>query len=139
MGLWCQGALWRYRGFSPNCHRPPGSGDPGCSCWSTGRFALDEGGRLFVPDVFRFSVGVLDANGNELLRFGRYGNFDEPAGNGSGGGSKAASGTPQPGIPVAWPTGVAVAGDRAYVLDRINRRIVVVRLGCRAEESCAVN
>ncbi len=87
----------------------------------------------------RFSVGVLDAGGNEIVRFGRYGNIDEPARNGVGGSPKAASGTPQSGIPFAWPTGVSVAGDRAYVLDRINRRIVVVRLGCRAEESCAVN
>jgi NHL repeat len=129
VGIWCQGALWRYRGFSPNCHRPPRSGDPGCSCWSTGRFSLDESGRLFVPDVFRFSIGVLDANGNEIMRFGKYGNIDSAG---------PRSSIPTPDIPLAWPTGVAVAGNKAYVLDRINRRIVIVNLTYRTEELCSV-
>jgi hypothetical protein len=33
---------------------------------------------------------------------------------------------------------VTVSGDTAYVLDRINRRIVAVKLTCAAEASCEV-
>jgi sugar lactone lactonase YvrE len=127
--VWVKGALWRYRGFAPVATRTEGWGDPGCSCWSNGRFALDDYGRLFVPDVLRFSIGVLDANGNEMARFGGYGNVDSA-------GPKSAA--PAPEIPFAWPTGVAVSGDTAYVLDRINRRIVAVKLTCVAEASCEV-
>jgi len=126
--VWLEGALWRYNGFALCTNRTQSYGDPGCSCW-TGRFALDEHGRLFVPDVFRFSVGVVDVNGNEITRFGGYGNVD------SAGPDRA---IPEPEIPVAWCNTVAVGGGRVYIADRINRRIAVVQLTCAAEKTCRI-
>ena len=123
--VWEKGALWRYHSFALCSNRTESSGDPTCSCW-TGRFAIDESDRLFVPDVFRFSIGVLDANGNELARFGQYGNMDSA-------GPKSA--IPTPAIPFAWPDSVAVGAGKAYVVDRLSRRIAVLKLTCAAEES----
>jgi hypothetical protein len=126
--VWCQGALWNYRGFALCANRTENSGDPTCSCM-TSRFCLDEHERLFVPDVFRFSVIVLDSSGNEVTRIGAYGNADSA-------GPKSA--LPEPKIPLAFPNAVAVGGGKAYILDRKSRRIVVVRLTCAAEATCAV-
>lgn len=126
--VWEKGALWRYPGFALCSNRTETSGDPTCSCWG-GRIALDESDRLFVPDVFRFSVGVLDVNGNELVRFGQYGNMDSAG---------RESSIPEPGIPLGWANTVAVGGGKAYVADRLNRRIVVVNLTCAAEETLAL-
>ncbi|HOX07288.1 MAG TPA: SMP-30/gluconolactonase/LRE family protein [Planctomycetota bacterium] len=127
--VWIKGATWRFSGFAPVATRAEGWGDPGCACWSNGRFALDGYGRLFVPDVLRYSIGVIDANANELARFGGYGNVDSVGAKGP---------IPSPEIPFAWPTGVCLAGDTAYVLDRINRRIAAVKLTCAAEAICDV-
>jgi hypothetical protein len=95
----------------------------------TSRFDMDEYGRLFVPDVFRFSVGVVDAAGNEITRFGAYGNVD------SAGSSSA---VPTPDIPFGSPNAVAVSGDNVYVADRKNRRVVVMRLRHAAEQTCPI-
>ena len=126
--VWLKGAVWRRPGFALCTNRTQSYGDPGCSCW-TGRFAIDEFDRLFVPDVFRFSVGILDSNGNELARFGEYGNVDS-AGPGSA--------IPQPAIPFAWCNAVAVGAGKVYVADRINRRIAELDLTCAAQAECAV-
>ncbi len=126
--VWLDGALWKYVGFSLAPNRSENWGDPACSCW-TGRFAMDEHERLFVPDVFRFSIGVLDTNGNEILRFGEYGNVDS-AGLGSA--------LPEPAIPLGWPCYVSVGGDRVYISDRLNRRIAIVKLTYALEATCLV-
>jgi DNA-binding beta-propeller fold protein YncE len=126
--VWEKGTLWRYQGFALCSNRTESSGDPTCSCW-TGRFGLDESGLLFVPDVFRFSVGVLDAHGNELTRFGAYGNVDSA-------GPKSA--VPAPDIPVAWANTVAVGGGKVYLADRINRRIAVINLTYAATETAVI-
>jgi sugar lactone lactonase YvrE len=123
--VWGAGFLWESRGFALNPNRTESWGDPACSCM-TSRFCMDEHERLFVPDCFRFSIGVLDTNGNEIMRFGEYGGVDDVGGRGG------------PAIPFGWPNAVAVAGDRAYVADRKNRRIVVVRLTRQAEATAAV-
>lgn len=126
--VWLKGNLWKYVGFALAPNRDESWGDPACSCW-TGRFAMDEHQRLFVPDVFRFSVGVLDANGNEIMRFGEYGNVDS-AGPGSA--------ILEPAIPLGWACYVTVGADKAYVSDRLNRRIAVVKLTYAAEATCPV-
>ena len=46
-----------------------------CVCRQS-HLAVDEYGRVFAPNVFRFSVEMLDTNGNQLARIGRYGNAD---------------------------------------------------------------
>ena len=95
----------------------------------TSRFDMDEYGRLFVPDVFRFSIGVVDSAGNEIARFGGYGNVDSAG---------ASSAVPVPAIPLGFPNAVAAAGDNVYVADRKNRRIVAVKLTHALEHVCPI-
>jgi hypothetical protein len=123
------GAAWSYHGFS-NC---PGSGDgpkpdPGCVCFPS-HFCVDGFGRVYVPDVLRFSVQVIDSAGNFLDRIGKYGNQDS-----AGAGSRV----PEPAIPFAWPSAVAAAEDALYVADAVNRRAVEVRLEYAASVECTV-
>ncbi len=67
--------------------------------------------------------------GNEIWWFGGYGNQDA-AGPGSA--------IPTPEVPLHWPYAVAVGPFKAHVGDRLNRRVVVVRLEHAAQESCPV-
>jgi len=48
-----------------------------CHCGSQSRFALDYFARSFLPEVDRCSVLAIDANNNEIVRIGRYGNIDD--------------------------------------------------------------
>lgn len=84
------------------------------------RFDVDGYGRCFFPDAARFRCGVLDANGNLIVWFGDYGNADS-AGPGSA--------VPSPAIPFCWPYTIEAGDDgMVYVGDRMNRRVVAVRL-----------
>ena len=74
------------------------------------RFSVDDYGRLFVPDVFRFCVHVLDGSGNVIARLGRYGNADDP------------------GASLAWGAYVCAAGGKLFISDMANRRVSIVRL-----------
>jgi len=87
---------------------------------------VDGFGRSFFPDAGRCRVGVVDTAGNELTWFGKYGNQD------SGG---PASAVPTPEIPLWWPQAVAVGDDAVYIGDRLNRRVVRVKLLYAAEET----
>lgn len=93
-------------------------GDPGCNCY-TARFAVDKHDRIIYPEAMRFSVRMVDANRNEILRFGEYGNIDQRGPGGS---------VPSPEIPFAWPMFVRQANGKLYVSDIANHRIVRVRL-----------
>ncbi|HUS90424.1 MAG TPA: hypothetical protein VM695_01195 [Phycisphaerae bacterium] len=99
-----------------------------CVCTKP-RFDVDEFGRLAIPNAITFSVRILDNAGNELLRFGHYGNYDA---RGPG------SAEPRPAVPLGWPTNVAVIGDRVFVADVLNHRIARVDLTFAAEASCPV-
>jgi len=125
LSLRIENALWvRRAGYvSINDTR-----EAGCQCENT-RFDVDDYGRLFVPDLYRFRVMVLDAAGNELTHFGGYGNMDNRG---------PASARPTPAIPYGWPIGVELAGDRVIVTDLTNRRVVVARLTCAATATCDV-
>jgi hypothetical protein len=81
---------------------------------------------VWVPDLGRFRVSVLDTNGNDLTHFGRYGNADAPVKPG------------QKAIPFAWLIGVGVSDKYAYMGDSINRRLLRAKLVYAAEETCAV-
>jgi hypothetical protein len=126
--VFVSGAEWRYGGFGPVPDGTRNWGDPSCAC-TTGRFATDGFGRLFAPNVFRFSVEMLDAAGNHLARIGRYGNADSAG---------AASKVPRPEIAFAFPGCVAAAGGKLYVSDPANRRITVVGFEHAAEATCPV-
>ncbi len=107
------GALWHFRGYGPV---PPGNlnwGDPSCTCMGA-RFSVDDFGRLYVPDAFRFAVNVLDPAGNLIGRIGRYGNPDDP------------------GIRLAWSAYVAAADGKLYISDMANRRVTAVNISAAA-------
>jgi DNA-binding beta-propeller fold protein YncE len=100
-----------------------------CSCQSS-RIDVDGFGRVFFPDAGRFRIWVLDTDGNEICWFGSYGNVDSAG---------PESSIPKPDIPLAWPQAVAAdAEGNVYVGDRINRRVVKVKLNYAAEETCAL-
>jgi len=121
-----KGARWMYFGVSPvPSWRTKGTPDV-CLCESP-RFDVDNFGRSFFPDAARCCVGVLDAAGNPVCFFGAYGNQD------SAGPSSA---VPQPDIPLCWPQAVAVDEQFVYVGDRLNRRVVRVRIEYDAEQTC---
>lgn len=120
-----KGVKWVRLGFSPlryrNVENVP------CSC-EVGRFDVDGFGRVFYPDALRFSVEVLDSAGNRLLRFGRYGNMDDDF--------KFPGEPSQPAL--AWPVDVQVRGDHVFVVDRLNKRVVKLRLRHAAEDKTAI-
>lgn len=66
---WVEGAHWAY-GSAP-------VGSTG-HCWCRhGKFKVDYFGRSFVPEPRRYSVAVLDGNGQLVMRIGQYGNTDD--------------------------------------------------------------
>jgi DNA-binding beta-propeller fold protein YncE len=137
--------LWQYSGV---CHVPAQHGagynhyvTGACACEGM-RFDVDDYGRVFSPDAGRFRVVVLDTGGNELCTFGAYGNQDSPStGSGPRAESRGAgpgSAVPEPEIPLTWPSSVGVSDRAAYVSDLLSRRVVRVKLGHAAEETCRV-
>ncbi|MGQ9663388.1 MAG: hypothetical protein ACUVWX_13770, partial [Kiritimatiellia bacterium] len=124
--VWMTGAEWFYGGV--------GIMGAGCNCWHT-RFCLDNFARSFAPEPDLFSVAVLDAAGNLIVRVGRYGNADDgvplvkegrlPSLNRLGGDEVA----------LFYPAYVGVDTDRRlFIADVGNARIVSVRLGYHTEE-----
>ena len=98
-----------------------------CMCEGSG-FDVDPFGRVFFPNLGQFRIEVVDTNNNPIATFGKYGNED------SGGPAQVK----KPDIPLAWPTYVAVSDRYAYVADTVNRRVVRVKVGYAADETCAV-
>ncbi len=104
--------------------------DDGVHCFcETSRFDIDGFDRLFVPDIHRFAVRVLDSEGNDIALIGGYGNMDNRGPD---------SQHPEPAIAYAWPLVAQVDGDRLYVADVTNRRIVAARLTYAVTETCDV-
>lgn len=87
------GASVIYPGIAPMMNRA-GS----CVC-KEARFDLDKFGRLYIPNTLTYSVQIVDNAGNEIARFGHYGNADSPASD--------KSSAKKPEIPLGWPMTVA--------------------------------
>lgn len=121
-----QGAKWLFFGASPVPSWRTKAAPDVCLCESP-RFDVDGFGRSFFPDACRFRVGVIDTAGNEICWFGSYGNQDS-----AGPGSAVAV----PEIPLWWPYAVAVGDDAVYIGDRLNRRVLRVKLAYQAEATC---
>ncbi len=139
------GAKWSYLGVGavPNSLDGP-AGDPGCVC-SPGHLDVDLWGRVYAPDISRFSVVMLDSAGNMISRIGGYGNADSagPLRPRASGTSEASakevgpgSSVPEPEIAFVAPQGCAYARDRLSVADHVNRRLTVIRFDWSAEETC---
>ncbi len=117
-----KGAEWIHYGASPLPSWRMKFPDT-CLCESA-RFDVDGFGRCFFPDALRFRVGMLDTAGNVIGHFGGYGNADS-----AGPGSKI----PTPAVPLAWPDNIAVGNGRVFVGDRLNKRVLAVKLTHVAE------
>jgi hypothetical protein len=116
LDTWVKGALWVHQGMGPIPASGLNWGDPSCTCW-TSRLAVDEFGRVFVPNVFTYSVDVLDTNGTPIARIGRYGNADD-----------------RDAIAWAWPAFVSHSRGKVYVSDPLNGRVTAVSLGVAVEK-----
>lgn len=99
--------------------------DPsGCVC-KEARFDIDDFGRIYIPNVIDFCVRIYDNSGNQIHRFGRYGNADSTGGDGQE--------TPS-WIPLGWPMTCGVnRHGRVYIADVLNHRIVRVDLSYDTE------
>jgi hypothetical protein len=131
-----QGALWYRFGFAPFSAHTSGM-VAHCMCEGCG-FDVDDFGRVFYPNLGQFRVEVVDTDNNWIGSFGRYGNEDSGGSMRDDGKVVSRTPNPAPGIRFAWPCYVAVSDDYAYVADTVSRRVVRVRLGAAAEESCPV-
>jgi hypothetical protein len=120
-----EGAVRTYPGLAPFSGH--GRSD-GCVC-QTPRFDVDEFGRLYVPNALTCSVTVLDNAGNEILRFGGYGNHDSQG---------PGSAVPAPAIPLGYPVAAQVSWKHIYVADSANRRVVRVDPRYTVEAVCEV-
>jgi hypothetical protein len=117
---WIDGADWFYGGigFTGTDGKHVGGG---CACWNY-RWAFDCFARSFVPEIQHCSVAVLDANGNLILRLGRYSNEDS-----RGPDSAVPLGGDEVGL--FYPAYLATHTDRRlFIADPGNARIVSVRL-----------
>ena len=121
--IWAQGALWAYGGLSSMVTLKM----PSCSC-PNNRFALDYYARSFIPETYRYSVGVVDTNGNKIMHIGRYGNEDS-----RGPGSPVSIGGDE--IAFAFPCFVSIKDGELYVSDSGNDRMVQVLLNYHVEET----
>jgi hypothetical protein len=118
---WVEGAEWMYGGVGWGGKNT----GTGCACWNT-RFCMDYFARSFAPEIDRYSVAVLDAGGNLILRIGRYGNVDS-----AGPDSLVPLGGDEVGL--MYGAYLAVHTDRhLFIADPGNARIVSVKLDYHA-------
>ena len=103
------------------------------------RFKLDAYARSFAPEVDRYSVAVLDSNGNLIVRIGSYGNFDDGVPLIAAGGSRKPNPMGGDEVGLFYATYVGVHSDkRLFIADFGNSRILSVKLGYHAEEKVAL-
>jgi hypothetical protein len=117
VGKFLEGAITAYPGLALQVWE-------GCVC-KEARFDLDGYGRLYIPDARAYSVGIVDNAGNEIVRFGGYGNADSR-------GPKVTFG-----FPMAVSAGHLERG-RLYVADLLNQRVVRLEVTCRSEDTSGV-
>jgi hypothetical protein len=137
-----EGAVAAYPGLAPFSGFEKGQGH--CAC-QTPRFDVDDYGRLILPNAMTCSVKVIDNNGNEILRFGGYGNHDDglrnegtSATNPGNGSSKSEVRNPKSAIPLGYPCAAKSSFKHIYVADSANRRVARVDPIWAAEETCEV-
>lgn len=123
-GLWAENAAWFFGGVG---FMGKNSGT-GCACWNS-KMAFDYLNRTFAPELERYSVAVLDSNGNLITRIGKYGNHDSM-------GPKSLK--PVGGDEVTMIHGAYLAAQTdkfLYIADIGNDRIVSVKMNYATNES----
>ena len=124
---WVHGAEWFYGGVG---FSTPG----GCICCNS-RFDLDYFNRSFAPEHLTYSVAVLDAAGNLILRVGRYGNVEGGKPLVPAGGPRAPRSIGGDEVALCHACYVATHTDRRlFIADQGNARILSVRLDYHATE-----
>jgi len=83
----------------------------------TSRFGVDGWGRVYYPTPLAQKVGVIDNEGNEIPRFGTYGNRDSMGG-------LEGDLVPTKDIPMACPNSVDASDEYIYVGDMANCRLL---------------
>ncbi|HLX61513.1 MAG TPA: hypothetical protein VKX17_09560, partial [Planctomycetota bacterium] len=119
-----EGALNSYSGLAPFSHPPLATT---CCVCRVPRFDVDDFGRLALPNATANLVTILDNSGNEIVSFGKYGNFDSQYINSNtkdGKENKPSIATPE--IPLGWPNSAGFSEKHVYVMDVYNRRVVRV-------------
>jgi hypothetical protein len=128
---WVEGAEWFYGGVGFCTPR-------GCVCWNS-RFDLDYFNRSFAPEPLAYSVAILDAAGNLILRVGAYGNVDDGSPLNPAGGPPTHRSIGGDEVALFHACYVATDTDRRlFVADAGNARILSVKLGYHAEEKMAL-
>jgi hypothetical protein len=120
---WIEGAEWTYAGASPIVPADP------CSC-PTQRLHLDWYKRVYVPESYRHSIGILDTAGNLIMHLGTYGNYD------SGFGAKSRIPVGADNIAFYVPRHVSGTDNYLVVAD-YGERLVVLKLNYHAVETAA--
>jgi hypothetical protein len=127
---WVEGAEWMYGGVGWH-GKNQGSG---CGCRNT-RLALDHFARTFAPEVDRYSVAVLDTNGNVITRVGTYGNVDDGVPMIAAGGPEHPRSIGGDEVSLMHAAYLATESDRRlFIADAGNSRVVSVWLGYHTEE-----
>ena len=136
--MWVEGAEWLFGGVGFDGYNGGSFSGRICGCINS-RFTLDYFARSFAPEIYRYSVAVLDANGNLIMRIGRYGNVDDgqPLDPKAGPPNARSLGGDEVGL--FHPLFVATHSDRRlFISDFGNFRILSVKLGYHAEEKVAL-
>jgi hypothetical protein len=103
----------------------------GCICPRM-RTHLDWYSRVYVPEGYRHSIGILDTNGNLVMHLGRYANFDTAPG--------GKDGCRPGGTDIGMTSARYISGTDNYLAYQDwGERIVVLRLEYHAEETAAIN
>jgi hypothetical protein len=90
--------------------------------------ACDGADRIMVGDVVHYGVEVLDTAGNQIQRFGTYGNAATMPG--------ADSNAKDLGFRNIYS--IDAAGDLTYIVDKDLRRLAVVRMAYRETRTCSI-
>lgn len=90
------------------------------------RFGVDGYGRIYYPTNIVPRVTVIDNEGNEILRFGTYGNRDSM-------GELKGDLVPTKDVPLAFPNSVDATDDYVYVADMVNLRLLRLKKKFRME------
>ena len=114
---WVEGAEWFVGGVGWSGK----NAGKGCSCWNA-RMSFDYFNRSFAPEIDRYSVAVLDEEGNLILRVGQYGNADS-----QGAKSKVPLGSDEVGMTHGAYLGT-LTDKYLFIADSANQNVISVKL-----------